>query len=127
MAEIEATLYNYLTGHAGLKSLVGSRIYPMQLPQNVMLPALTYQRISGPRVHGVGGRPILARPRIQIDSWATSYANAKVLSAEVRAALDGHRAAEDAWGCILDNEIDDYDAETGRYRVIIDVIITHPA
>lgn len=122
MADLESVLYTYLTGYAGLVALVGTRVYPVQLPQEATLPALTYQRISGPRTHTQNGVSILARPRIQVDCWASSYAGAKAVATQVRLALDGHKAAGEVWASVLDNDIDDLDAETGRYRVIMDVL-----
>jgi hypothetical protein len=123
MPDVEATLYSYLSTYAGLAALVSTRIYPMQLPQNVVLPACTYQKISGARTHSSSGTSILARPRVQIDTWATTYTDAKAVAAQVRLALDGHHGTGSAWASILDNEIDDYDPVTTRYRVICDILL----
>jgi len=130
MAEIEQTLATYLKAYAGLAALIGTRIYPLVLPQNPdggppTLPACTFQRISGARAHNQNGRTLLARPRIQIDCWAATYSAAKGVAAQVRAALDGHQGAGDAWGSYVDADLDDYDADTGRYRVVVDVVIIH--
>ena len=64
MAELEQALFTRLDGFAGLTSLVVSRIYPLILPQNPTLPAVTYQRIDGIREDGIAGSHGLAHPRI---------------------------------------------------------------
>jgi len=43
---IKDSIYNFLKNDSGVSSLVGTRIYPTFLPQDVTLPAITYTRIS---------------------------------------------------------------------------------
>ena len=97
-----------------------------------VLPAVTYQRISGRRVHAIGSSSFLAAPRIQFTVWAATYAAAKGVADELRAALDGVQGSlndyddpDAMWMGQLVNDIDDYEPETGRYRVISDLVITH--
>lgn len=87
MPELEQALYTRLSGFAGLTALVSTRIYPLVLPQNPTLPAVTYQRIDGLREEGIAGSHGLAHPRIQIDAWASSYTSAKAVAVQVRSAL----------------------------------------
>ena len=125
--EIEETLVTYLKTHAGLAGLVAARIYPLQLPQSPTLPALVYTRVSGARTHTQSWTPVIARPRIQFDCWAATYSGAKALAAQLRAALDGYHATADTWGSRQDNDIDILDDDTGRYRVVVDIIVIHSA
>lgn len=85
---IEEALYTHLTTHAGLTALVGDRVYPLALPGGVTLPAVTYQRISGPRERSHDGRR-LAHPRYQVTVWAETYLAARAVAEQVRLALDG--------------------------------------
>ena len=51
----ESTLYAALSGWAGLTALVGSRIYPDEVPLGVALPAVAWLREStefNPTIHG---------------------------------------------------------------------------
>jgi hypothetical protein len=48
---IDDAMYSYLSTYAGLVALVSKRIYPIVMPLNVTLPAVSYQRISTERVH----------------------------------------------------------------------------
>lgn len=85
---IEARLYAQLTTHAGLAALIADRAYPVQLPQDVALPAVTYLRVSdAPLLHRSGGAPTYNRARFQVDAWATSYDGALALRKQIRAAM----------------------------------------
>lgn len=126
-------LYTKLTGTAAIAALVVARVYPLMLPPTVTLPAISYTEVSGPRVtthdEASGG---LAHKRYQVDSWATTYSGAKALSKQVRVALNGFSGAVShgadsltLQASLIAEERDDYDAETGIYRVIQDYIIWH--
>ncbi len=83
---IETALQAHLITHPGLSALVGTRVYPTQLPGNVTLPAVTYQRISTTptqhRSHAEHGRI-----RLQIDGWATTYGGTVALREQIRDAM----------------------------------------
>ena len=72
-------------------AIAGGRIHPLVLPQNTTLPAVTYQRISGPRVRSLSGPGGKARARIQIDVWDSTYLSAKDVATQIRQALDGYK------------------------------------
>lgn len=52
-----------------LRTALGTRVYPVKLPQNPTLPAMSIQRVSGVRYQSLRGRASLARPRYQFDIW----------------------------------------------------------
>jgi len=125
---IEEALHTRLAGHAGLAALVGSRIYPSVLPQGVALPALSYAKSAGPRVHAMGTDPGLARPRFEISCWSPSYAEAKQVAAQARAALGRWRgtvSGVEVLDSFLRDERDDYRADARLHRVVLDVEINH--
>jgi hypothetical protein len=97
-------VYARLTGHAGLATLVGDRIYPEHLPQNPTCPAVTYFQVGGPRDHSLAGSSGLAVTRWQVDVWAPTYIEAKAVAEEVRLALDSYRTT--TMRVFLDNEVD---------------------
>lgn len=72
-------------------AIAEGRIHPLVLPQNTDLPAVTFQRISGPRVRSLSGPGGKARPRIQLDAWANTYTEAQALATQLRQALDGYK------------------------------------
>lgn len=104
------------------------RVWPMRLRQDPQLPALVYRRISGPRESSHSGPSRLAHPRIQIDCWGEDYPQAKFLAEELRIAVDGFRGTMgsrrvDKVEVVAD--LDDIDEDSGRFRIIVDIIIWH--
>jgi len=92
MSVLEESLYGYLSTYAGLTALVSDRVYAFRIPQGATLPCVTFQRIDTPRIlahdtSGIGSN--LAYPRFQFDAWATTYASAKAINDQIRAALNG--------------------------------------
>lgn len=117
---IESDLKAYLAADAAVAALVGSRIYPLKLPQAPALPAITYQKVSGPRVISLSGYSGLSHPRLQIDCWAATYDQVKALSAAVVAALDAYPGA-----IMNDDGRDNYQPDVELPRVTIDFTIWH--
>lgn len=124
---LETELRTRLAADGTVSGLVSTRIYPIKLPQNPTYPALVYRRISGPRLRHMTGTSGRGEARIQIDSWATSYVGAQALAAAVRSSLHGFIGSlttlDVAIG--LANEIDDYDEDAEKYRVIQDYTVQH--
>lgn len=125
---IETALFAYLSELAGL---VGARVYPLKLPQKPTLPAITYQRISGPHVHSHSGISGLARPRYQFTCWAEKYADAKATAEILRLALDGYKGTMggaggvDVSGILSAGDGDIYDPDTTLSGVYHDFFIWH--
>jgi len=87
---ILAGLFTLLSTTSTITALVGQRIFPVQLPEQSVLPALTYQIIA------VKASPTLTnsgyqRWRLQFDCWGKDYADATNLRAALRLALEGYR------------------------------------
>jgi hypothetical protein len=125
---IEAAIFKYLSEYSGL---VGSRIYPLKLPQKPTLPAMTYQRISGMHVHSHSGISGLARPRYQFTCWAERYDDAKATAETLRLALDGYKgtmggvSGVNVSGALSEGDGDIYDPDTKLSGVWHDFFIWH--
>jgi hypothetical protein len=125
---LEVGLHAFLLADPAVAALIGTRMTPLVLPQNTAYPALTYQRISGQRLRSVDGPAGRARPRMQIDSWAETYLEAKALAAAVRRALDGYAGpmgAAQVGAVSLDDERDIHEDEPKVSRVTQDYLISH--
>jgi len=124
---IETELRTRLLADGTISGLIGTRLYPVVLPQDPTMPALVSSRVSGQRLHNLSGVAGRGMPRITIDCWASTYAGSKTLAAAVRSSLDGLNGLLTTINASIkiDNEIDDYEDDTGLYRVIQDYIINH--
>lgn len=129
---IEQALYALLTTDTGVSALIGTRLYPLTIAQDVALPAAAYQRISGPRKHAHDGPLSVAEGRFQFTCQAATYAAAKSVANAIRQALDGYNGAvtvgEDSLeieGSFLVNELDGYEFETEAETVRLDYLILY--
>jgi len=124
VSAFEEGLYWHLSHDAGVIALVGSRIYPQVIPQDVALPAMAYQRISGPRDHTHSGPSGLARARVQITCSASSYSQAKGVAAAVRESVDGFKGTMldvTVGAAFVEDEIDGYGTSQETFTVRLDV------
>lgn len=126
---IDEALYSLLIAYAGLTALVSTRIYPMHLPQQPTLPAVSYQRISSGRrdVHH-GGITAVAETIFQVSCWATTLKSAKDIAAAVRTRMHGYNGTVGSvkiFSSRVINEVDLYDPETNVYHVPVDVAVLH--
>jgi hypothetical protein len=129
---LAAGIFDFLS--TGLS--VGDRVYPLTLPQDVTLPALTFQVISDiPTLsHDVAqDHPLYtgarrSDTRVQFDCYGSTYDDAEALADELHTLAVGYRGF---WGAIEvdsvlpDNRLDDRDEAPDVWRVICDLIIGH--
>ena len=94
---------------------VGSRVYPMYLPQNASLPALVYNVISKTPENNLENSPTLEKIKVQVDAWATTYAGVKNLAVFTRNAMRNRLQA------VLIQEQDL--REDDFYRILLDFSI----
>lgn len=87
MADMETALRARLLAAAPVAALVGQRVTWVERPQASGLPAITLQNVTDERVQNFSGFNGLQPGYVQIDVWATSYAQAKALKDAVIAAV----------------------------------------
>ena len=108
--ELEQGLYAHLIGWEWVSGLTGDRVFPVVIPEDADLPAVAYQRISGPRLLAHDGPTGLAEGRVQVTVVGRSYAEAKEIGAGIRHLLDGWRGilggACEVFSCRVENEVD---------------------
>lgn len=129
---LETAVVAHLLAQPGFTALIGNRLYPMVIPQGGTLPAVTYQRISSVRYSAMVQDTGVATVRLSFSCWATTYSQAKAVAKELRAAL---QRCTDTIGSgantvsgvasFVAAELDDFEPDTGRYRVMIDLEISH--
>jgi hypothetical protein len=110
---IETSLYTALTTDADIKRIVNTRVYPVVMPQDVTLPAVSYQRMSASPLNTLNGYAGMKNAHVVINSWARTYDEAKELAGHVHTAMDAVRT----FRSVLTNELDGYDPEVSLYVV----------
>ena len=117
---IEESTRAVLIADGTVSGLIGTRVYPLKMPQPATMPSVVYMRISGPRDVSLDGASGSGRARLRYNCWAETYSGAKTLLEAVRAALDGISGAVAAT-----SETDFYDDDGEAYVASIDYYIHH--
>ena len=120
----EQILYDLLRHDAAVSASLGDRIFPVRLPDEVILPAMTYLKASCIRYASHGGPSKLASSRFQLDCYSADYLEAKRLALAAVAALHGKKGG-DVLAAFNENETDSFSPDNGIYRVTADVLIWH--
>ena len=126
MARIDQALFTRLSTYAGLAALVGTRVYPLRLPESLVLPAVVYTRITGERESAIASDVGLAHGVWQFDAWAAKYDGARTVADEVLGALKRQEftaASVDVLEALLEREHELYEPEARLYRVSMDLTV----
>lgn len=122
---MEAGLNAHLLADAGVSAIAAARIFPVNLPEEIGGPSVTYRVISNIEDYTLDGSTGMMLARIQIDAWAEVYGDAKQLAKAVHDALNDFTgtfpdgtAVENVW--LANAATDGFDADARLYRVQAD-------
>lgn len=128
MTALEEGLLVYLKSKTDITSLVSTRIYPFNLPQEVALPALAYSRNNTPRelTHDTSGATgTLARVSLQFDVYSETYSKVKQVTDALRKVLNGYSGSMGTApntvtirAVLVYDEIPDFQGDIGLYHMI---------
>jgi hypothetical protein len=112
---IEQVLYSALSSSSSITALCGNRIYPLLLPTEVTLPAISYRFVDGSSKttqDTLGNQ----RYRVEVNCWGATYSDAVTLRAAVVLALSQYNES----GVLIQFQqpTDDFDHELLQYRAI---------
>jgi hypothetical protein len=138
MASIGTEIKKFLATKAGVTALVGTRIFPVVLPQGYDLSqgaALTYRVLSRPSSHLINGIDGICRARIEFSAFAALYETAEQVADAVRMSglpgfvgLMGDKQIESVQ---LSDGGDTYDespsdgGQSHRYVTVFDYLVTY--
>jgi hypothetical protein len=111
---IQAEIYRVLSESAAIANIISSRIYPVNLPKDAIVPAIVYTIEEIVPIKSLGGESGIDNGTIEISCWAKDYTTAHQLAAAVRAAF-----AEAEIGVMTGNMQDDKDEQTRNYVVVM--------
>ena len=112
--DFENMLRNTLLGSTALTAIVGNKVFPMVMPQGTLLPAVSFQKISGVPANCLYGPTGLEEITVQIDAWAMSLSVVKNMAKAIRAVMPTTGVT---WGARLTMDEDLFDAEAKVYRI----------
>jgi len=124
MAEPESGLRAWALADPTVAGLIGTRFYPMMLPQTPTLPACTYFRVS----HRIPDEIPYPTIRMQVTCWATTHSGARALATALEAAAGkkkGTSAGVEIKYASVANDLDMHDPDTGYYMVPVDFKVTY--
>lgn len=113
-------LFARMTTAPAVATLIDQRCYPLTLPQETPLPAVSYQ---GDGWGDSSGSGVLEQNRVRVNAWSLSYAGSISLAAALVTALDGYQAktaTPPLIGMALENRQEVFEPETGLYGVVLD-------
>jgi len=119
---IESAIHTILATDLGISQFVGTRIFPLELPLDCQLPALSFSKISNPY------RQVVGTPRFQVSCWTKTYKQCLELSQAVTTRLEGFSGSVD--GIIIERILpldsqDFYSADTGIFHIPLDFKIIY--
>lgn len=86
---IESALRTHILADAATAAIVGTKLYPIVVPQTTALPYIVYRRTGTERYTEHGSPGGLATATISLDCWAATYEDVKDLAEAVRKTCDG--------------------------------------
>jgi hypothetical protein len=117
---MEAGIYSRLVAYAGTTALVGTRVYPIQAPQNPTYPFIVYTRTDTSPVTSLIDDTTLNSAFLSVDSYAATFSEVKALRNQILLALkryhgtSGGVVIEDAF---LRGENHSYDPDLEIYQI----------
>lgn len=124
MTSLHGAIRALLAADTAVAAIVGTRIYPLSLPLNCTLPAITIHKASGAKDHVTGH----GFPRYQISCWAGSFATVQDMETAVVDCLDRYKGTASGNGIkqiAYLTSLDAMEETTGIYHIPIDFKIIH--
>ncbi len=115
---IQADIYKALSENQNIIDIVSSRIYPVNLPKDAVVPAIVYTVDEITPIKSLTGESGIDSGNIEISCWAKDYTTAHLLASAVRSAI-----AAAGIGVLTENIQDDKDNETHNYAVVMTMSI----
>ena len=127
LADIRPGLSSLLLANASIAAIVGTRVFPVILPQGVVSDSIVYSRIlENESYHYVGASGLIIA-RFQIDAWSSSADRANTLGDLIKEHIGGF-SGQLSYGTASPQDYvivegifmltggDDYDGENKMYR-----------
>ena len=116
---LEEAIYDRLSNFTGLTDLVSTKIYPLEIPQDIAKPAVVYARDVTEHISAFGADIGNVRVVMEVVAWAETYSSALAICKQIRLALQrwsgtyGSIIVEDTF---VESEAQSFESDTeGKY------------
>jgi len=86
---IQADVFRIMSQSPAVSAIVGSRIYPVNLPQGAQVPAIVYTIEAIDPLVTLNGEVGIDNGSIEIICWSKDYSQSHAMAAAVREAFGG--------------------------------------
>jgi hypothetical protein len=120
MLDLPPALRTLLLADPTVSSIVGTRVFPLRVPQGEKGDSIVYNRVSEDTEYNLVGPSHLSVTRVQVDAWSTRVDGARLLANAVQDILSGYRgtvASVPVQGAFLVGGREDWDGEAQMFRV----------
>lgn len=121
---LESKIFDRLSGDAGITALVATRIYPNIKPENAIMPAIVFHRISSIRYPAMRADSNVMKARFQFDIFADTYDAANAIRIAMIPVVNRWRdmiTPPNLFDTFIVNELDLYEAERKQSHIAVDV------
>ncbi len=125
---ISQAIFDLITSNSGYAALAGTRLYPLLLPDNYILPAATYQVVSSIETVTLDGKASV-RSRYQIDCMGATFGAASALRSAIITAANGYTGTVNGTYITLITKIshsDHFDHDGLMYRCMVELFVLAP-
>lgn len=126
---IQETVYTLLTGDMAVAALVGDRVYPLVIPEQVYdaatkRPCIVYQRDGLDKSRTFCGTIGLQYSSFAFDCYARKYLDAQAVAEAVKSLFEDYQGGviDDV---LFENQFDGLDPEPGLFRVRVTLGFWH--
>ena len=119
---IEEDLRELLLADVNVAALIGTRVYPLMLPDDAATPAIIYQEIDAIGERTLSGHFIASQRRYQLRLVADSYSTIVQLKAAAAGVASGPNGGYTR--LFIDDGPDGYEFDTQLYTKILEAQIS---
>jgi len=128
MAQLEPAIVEHLLDDSNVTALIGDRLYPVRITQNVQPPCVAYRKIDVLTDHAYRTANGLSGTRIRFDCFAKSVKESKTIAEKLVTSLDGlidTILGVAIHGTLYLDEFDGYNDEAKLFVVSVDFRFWH--
>jgi len=133
MATIKDGLFTYLTSKTEITSLVGTKIFPNNVPNSAELPYVAVSRVSSDGEHYLGGASKQVTDVFELEVYGRTSLEVEGISEAIRDKTDGFKGlmgSTEVGSALIDGQsdvfiVDDQGKDKQLFRISITLNISH--